>query len=288
MSRQFLRDTQNSDGGWAYFAGKHSWLEPTIYAALALNGEPAGDRAFAFVRSCALADGGWRMSADVATANWTTALCVTLYLVKSVQDDAFRKGVRWMLNTVGAEGSFLGRIATLLHPDQVDIDASLQGWPWRPDNSSWVEPTAHALVALKKIEKHGVAVPNLLSLRARVETGEKMLIDRRCGDGGWNYGNKRVWNTPLPSYPETTALALLGLQGRPASELTQSLGAGARWIRETPSPLAKAWLGISLRNWGLIVEPAEVEPSGDIMLSALQALAEPDGGHQLLSPGGKV
>jgi hypothetical protein len=193
-----------------------------------------------------------------------------------------------MLNTIGAEGSFLGRIANFLHPEQVDIDASLQGWPWRPENASWVEPTAHALVALKKIEKYRVPVPNLLSLRARVEAGEKMLIDRRCGDGGWNYGNKRVWNTPLPSYPETTALALLGLQGRSATEFKTSLDAAALWIRETPSPLAKAWLSISLRNWGLPVETAEVSPSEDILLSALQALAEPDGGHQLLNPGGKV
>src|ERR1041385_6757383 len=40
-----LRRTQNPDGGWAYFSGKQSWLEPTFYAALALHGDPAADRA---------------------------------------------------------------------------------------------------------------------------------------------------------------------------------------------------------------------------------------------------
>ena len=30
--------TQNGDGGWGYFAGKRSWLEPTVYALLALHG----------------------------------------------------------------------------------------------------------------------------------------------------------------------------------------------------------------------------------------------------------
>ncbi len=228
------------------------------------------------------------MCADVATANWTTALCITLYLTRNVQDQAFRNGVHWLLNTIGAEGSFVHRVANLLHPEQVDIDASVQGWPWRTDNSSWVEPTAHALVALKKIQQHEVAVPNLMSLKARVAAGEKMLLDRRCGDGGWNYGNKRVWNAPLPSYPETTALALLGLQGRSISELRSSLAAAERWSRDTPSPLAKAWLSICLRNWGLAVEPTFPEPSTDILLNALQVLGETGGGHQLLSPEGKA
>src|SRR5260370_12221077 len=40
-----LRRAQNPDGGWAYFPGKSSWLEPTVYAALALHGESAGERA---------------------------------------------------------------------------------------------------------------------------------------------------------------------------------------------------------------------------------------------------
>ena len=33
-----LRKAQNPDGGWGYFAGKESWLEPTAYAAMALLG----------------------------------------------------------------------------------------------------------------------------------------------------------------------------------------------------------------------------------------------------------
>ena len=39
----FLRNTQNPDGGWGYFPGKHSWLEPTTYATLALHGTPGAD-----------------------------------------------------------------------------------------------------------------------------------------------------------------------------------------------------------------------------------------------------
>mgnify|MGYP003352936601 CR=1 FL=1 len=36
-----LRAAQNPDGGWGYFPGKESWLEPTAYAAMALHGDAA-------------------------------------------------------------------------------------------------------------------------------------------------------------------------------------------------------------------------------------------------------
>ncbi len=40
-----LRRNQNRDGGWGYFPGKQSWIEPTVYAALALQKEPEANRA---------------------------------------------------------------------------------------------------------------------------------------------------------------------------------------------------------------------------------------------------
>src|SRR5579862_4502833 len=46
-----LRRTQNPDGGWGYFPGKQSWLEPTVYAAFALAGEPGADRAWTLLKS---------------------------------------------------------------------------------------------------------------------------------------------------------------------------------------------------------------------------------------------
>ena len=35
----------------------------------------------------------------------------------------------------------------LLNPGR---NLSLKGWPWKEGTSSWVEPTAHTLIALKK------------------------------------------------------------------------------------------------------------------------------------------
>src|SRR2546423_1157271 len=93
------------------------------------------------------------------------------------------------------------------------------GWGFFPGKQSWLEPTAHALVALKKVAKARVNVV----VQNRIAMGEKMILERRCSDGGWNYGNRKVLGTDLPSYPETTALALLGLSGNPALDLSAPL-----------------------------------------------------------------
>jgi squalene cyclase len=287
--REFLRQTQNADGGWAYFPGKRSWLEPTLYATLALHGDPAADRSFSLIRSWALPRGGWRMSADLADANWTSALCLTVYSVRGVSDAAFESGLNRVLGTVGAEGSFLSQLSQRLNPSLVDVDEDVQGWPWRARNSSWVEPTVHSVVALQRVEAKSEHKRQHLAIRARLDSAEKMLLNRRCVDGGWNYGNRRVLDTALPSYPETTAIALLGLQRCPADELKTSMGLAMRYWRETQSPLARAWLTICLRNFGLSEpeqsKPIAPRPSQDILLAALQCLGEPGGGHQFLKTG---
>lgn len=286
--RDFLRQTQNADGGWGYFPGKWSWLEPTLYAILALHGDPAANRGFQLVQRWALPQGGWRTSAEVAESNWTSALCLTVYCARNVKDQAFELGLRSVLGTVGMEGSFLFQLGHLLHRDLVDFDSSLQGWPWRPQNASWVEPTAHSVVALKRVEASGLK-ERLPGIRARIDAAERMLLDRRCMDGGWNYGNTRVRGVTLPSYPETTALALLGLQGHPKAQLKPSLDLAQHYWRQAKSPLARAWLAISLRNFGFSrLESAPQDsskPSQDILIAALQCLGEPAGGHAFLKTG---
>jgi hypothetical protein len=39
-----------------------------------------------------------------------------------------------------------------------------------------------------------------------------LLLDRACPSGGWNFGNSVVFDSELPAYVPTTALALLSLQ----------------------------------------------------------------------------
>src|SRR5207249_819591 len=58
---EFLRTTQNPDGGWGFFPGKQSWLEPTAYALMALHGDASSaqhfERGWKLVRSWQLPDG---------------------------------------------------------------------------------------------------------------------------------------------------------------------------------------------------------------------------------------
>jgi hypothetical protein len=269
---------QNQDGGWGYFPNKQSWLEPTLYAAMALHGEPEADRAWALVKSWQNPDGGFRPSADVEMSHAGTALSVTVAVARGESGEITRKGVEWLLGTAGVEAQMykrvLVRIGSALGMVEDQRDFSMKGWPWKPETASWVEPTAHALVALKqsKIESS--------TLRERVRLGEGMLMDVRAKDGGWNYGNRTARGEDLRSYPETTAIALVGLQGR--GDLGQSFDLAKKMLGETTSPMAKAWLTIAMRVNGIAVDELAGEPSQDVLITALEALAASDGNYRLM------
>ena len=284
----FLRQAQNPDGGWAYFPGKQSWLEPTTYAMLALDGTsgsgPALERAWTLVRSWQTPEGSSRPSGQVAGGTWITAHTVTLACVRGVYDANVRRSVDWMLSVVGAEHGLTMRAASFLHLLQTKLDVSHEGWPWRNGNAAWIEPTVHTLVALKKVSDHY----HSNELERRVREGEALILSRRCSDGGWNCGNPNVLNFDLPSYPETTGLALLGLQGRSGAELAGPLSVARQFRKETKSSLARAWLTIALRCHGENPETLANggKLSGDVMLAALEALGHPDGNFRLLATGG--
>jgi hypothetical protein len=284
---KFLRQVQNPDGGWGYFPGKQSWFEPTTYAMLALHGTPgSGDsleRSWKLLRSWQTADGSSRPNGQVEGGTWVTAQAVTLACIRGVYDDQVRSSVDWLLRVVGAETSLAMRAAAFFHLLKTKADITHQGWPWRDGNASWIEPTVQAIVALKKVAKNYRSP----ELDRRVKEGEAQILSRKCSDGGWNCGNPNVLNYDLPSYPETTALALLGLQGRSREELADPLALAARFRAETRSSLARAWLVIALRCHGGDPEPAgrDENASTDIMLSALEALGHPEGNFALLRTG---
>ena len=287
---RLLETSQNPDGGWGYFPGKQSWLEPTAYSLLALQGtsgsEAALDRGWRLVRSWQLPDGSVRPGVEIADGTWVTALLVTLACIRGVQNEDVARSVAWLLRVVGAEHNLLMRTFSYFNLLKTKLDVSHQGWPWRNGNASWIEPTALTLVALKKASNRFPSG----ELNHRVREGEELLLARRCSDGGWNCGNPNVLNFNLPSYPESTGLALIGLQGRPANELAAPLKAARRFRAETKSSLAKAWLAIALRLQGENPEapPDDSRPSSDIMLAALEALAHPDGNYRLLGTGGRA
>jgi hypothetical protein len=261
---EFLRATQNADGGWGYFPDKHSWLEPTVYAALALARDPASSHriqnAWNLVRSWQNVDGGWRPAAAVCTSTWCTALAITLADALGEHGPATDRGARWLLASTGAESSTLNRVLRFVGVSAFEREVKYRGWPWRPGTSAWVEPTAHALVALKKLALHKPA----RALDDRIDSGQRMLLSVRCTDGGWNYGSPRALAIELPSYPETTALALIGLQeNAPADAVEFARGLMAGDI----SPLARAWLRLALGQ-----RSGECAFKSDVLLCAIEAL----------------
>jgi hypothetical protein len=275
-----LRRSQNPDGGWSYYSGKQSWLEPTFYGALVLQGDPAADRAWSLLKSWQAADGSWPPTAEAAISGWGTALCLTLAHIRGDLGEPYRKGVDYLLKTVGTESQLWRRALVRLTSTDPGRNLSLKGWPWKEGTSSWVEPTAHALIALKKASAH---LPDG-ELRERIRSGESLLLDVRCKDGGWNYGSPWTLGEDNRSYPETTALALLGLQGRP--EAGSSLDLSKNWLRDTPSTLARAWITVALRLHGIAIpdalKPLEGPGSPDLMVMALEALGAPEGNYGLL------
>jgi len=268
-----LAAAQNPDGGWGYFPGKESWLEPTAYVLLALAGEPqaraAFERGWRLIRSWEVAAGGWRACARVAEAHWATSLVITLHAALGLYDGSTRRSVEWLVSLRGAETRAVARLAQWLSPRTVEFDAALSGWPWEAGDSSWVEPTAHALMALGRVARQG-GHPGLAE---RIAMGQRMLLDRRCRDGGWNYGNRRVLGADLPSQPETTALALMALDGHAEIRWGQMLDHVDGLWRATTSPLARAWLGACLLQYrGERPQGPDTCPAGDILANAVEAI----------------
>ena len=287
--RDFLLRTQNVDGGWGYFPGKASWLEPTAYAMLALNGAPASSdalgRAWARLQAWQRTDGSWRAGAQVEDSTWATALAVTLCCLRRDPGPMLDKGVHHLLLTAGSERSTTFRLMALLKIGRIEQDTEHPAWPWRHGTSSWIEPTAHTLVALKKARTR----VRDRRLAWRIHEGEEMVLARRCADGGWNHGAAATFHIPAPSYPESTGLALLGLQGR-AKDVGRSLELARAQLRASESMLAKVWLSIALQSWGeAITPPPDTSPIGnDVMLTALECIAHPQGNYRLLRTEGEL
>ncbi len=118
-------------------------------------------------------------------------------------------------------------------------DDSYRGWGWTPRTSSWVEPTAFALLALQ--ESRVQQFPAAASERRKLAVA--LLYDRMCPDGGWNCGNPRVYGVAGQPLVLPTAWALIALHPFPEHECkSQSLA----WLEnevpkiESPGSLAAA------------------------------------------------
>lgn len=290
--RSHLLGSQNADGGWgANSSGGPSATEPTSLAVMALRGSDdpeatrSADRGLVWLRERQHSDGSWPVSDQVPMGSWTTSLAALALADSPIDRSRAGAGGRWLLEQEGRPVPWMSRLFFFLFPryDVIDLDLELKGWSWFENTLGWVEPTAYALIALKTLRAD---LPESQT-RSRIEEGERLLVDRVCEGGGWNYGNSRVYDEELWPYPDTTALALLALQDRPdLPEVRSSLDALDRMVARNGSLLAISLALLCGRVYGRpverlsrrIVERLEPEsPWIDVRALALAGLALREG-----------
>ena len=191
------------EGGWGYAPDQPAHLEPTCLGLLALVLEPAShrevfDKARAALERCGAGDGTYRLERGREEAVWPTALVLFMQSVLRTKDEDRAR-------TAAALLQLRGRLPANHDDGEIhDIDLTLVGWPWADGNFSWVEPTAWACLALRRTG---------LGDHARVQEGQRLLLDRTFDEGGINYGNRHILGKSLEPVPGPTALMLLALQG---------------------------------------------------------------------------
>ena len=246
--RQRLLASANA-GGWGYYDGKASRVEPTCWALLALGsiGSVSTSEWEAFARPHVTfltgiqGSDGLLVETDPALANLTA---------NGVAAITFAHQRAWIPSSALArlhEGlvSLKGVRLEQFDPKQ---DSTLQGWPWVRDTFSWVEPTAWCLLATKIA---GADLRNRATV-ARQEEAERLLANRVCTGGGWNYGNAVALGQDLRAYVPTTAVALMSMQDRRGDpSVQQSLSMLESQRLTEPSAMTLALVSICLRLYGL-------------------------------------
>jgi len=241
-----LIDAQNPDGGWGSVKGKRSNTESTSFALMALK---CLDRdVFLRPMTAGLSwllqhqkdDGSWSLSDASKQSSWTTSIAVLALLSFQDQREHALRAAKWILTQEGRKPGWVTSLLVWLSlvKKMGELDPYLSGWPWTAGAFSWVEPTSYSLMALKKLEPMLVGT----NVEARIQQGAMLIYDRMCQGGGWNYGNSKVLGEALWPYPDVTAVALIALQDRRASEANQtSLHLLDKMAREADSGMALGW-----------------------------------------------
>lgn len=188
---------RNADGGWGYYAGKSSRLEPTCWALLAVGGQVPAD-----VLRQWPAENGLLLERGGGSSNFGFhGLALLTLLGRNIEHQAGNPAL-----VAGIQ-----RVKGIALPDRgVNRQRNdIQAWSWMDETFSWVEPTTYCLLALKKAGRSGIPIDE-----KRVADAEALLFDRCAVNGGWNYGNSNMLGQELPAYVPTTALGLLSLQDR--------------------------------------------------------------------------
>ena len=181
-----LREARSTDGGFGPRPGQPSEPEPTALATIALDDADGK----AWLEEHQAVDGSVSFDAATVVNDSATAFAAIGFEAGDARERA--------LNHV--EGTLAKSVRSTA---AIPHDPSFRGWGWTEDTSGWVDPTARATLALRLLRPDAPAIADGLGL----------LADRETVGGGWNYGNRIVFDDILWPYAQTTAVALLALQG---------------------------------------------------------------------------
>lgn len=266
--QSFLLQTQRADGSWPYHAGGAGYPEPTCYALLALPEAEvsARERGLVWMEQRSAVTGAVTLENDPAP-HWTTSLALFTFAELAAPEAWCTRCAEFLLSWEGVR----------VDPDPaIPLDPRLRGWPWTEGAFSWVEPTSYALLALKRAG---------YGTHSRVAEGERLLLDRICGGGGWNYGNREVLGRSLEPMLDTTAWALLALQGGAgvAAAVAEGLAILERQVTQYPATLTLSLAILAGEVWEQPVEEwvsllrrrQRIDGSwrGEVHLTALALLA---------------
>ena len=215
-----LGKARSADGGFGLARGGASEAEPTAVAALALDDATAR----AWLAAAQRPDGGFAALDGRPESPSIAALAALALDDRGASSSALAHAVANRAHTVGESGDG-------------DRDG-LDGWGWTSDTYSWVEPTSRVLLATKILR------PADSGTRSEAV---RILRERRCPDGGWNYGNASVNGVDLRGYAQTTAVALIALQAERASLIDPPLRFLERRWRDEPGGLTLAQTLIAMR-----------------------------------------
>jgi hypothetical protein len=262
---------QNGDGGWAYKRGC-SWAEPTAFVLLAQSADEHDRASFRkggeFLASLARPDGGWSPQPGVEESTWVTAL-TALLPEDAIAEQQRRQAIGWLRGKTGRESGWVYRLRQRLDGNKEELP---DGWPWFPGAAAWVIPTSLGILAFERAVRHGVT--ERAALEDRIAHGKEFLFVRQCADGGWNHGANRALGRDGDSYPETTGIALLALNGTaPSAQLAKAKATARRHLAECRTAEGTAWLRMGLAAHGEVVALGADPVCRTNMDEALLALA---------------
>src|ERR1022692_3659310 len=210
--RETLNANQRPTGAWGY-RGIQDSVESTCLAMLALRRQPSIEfaRAVHAVQGLQNADGSWpAFTGDEPEGCWTTALAVLSLMPVRRATKPLASGIQWLIGARGREANWLWRWKLSMVDTKVHFDPAKFGWSWVSGTTSWVIPTAFALIALAQARQRGYNRTSQLD--ERVDLGTSMLLDRMCPGGGWNSGNGIAFGVPIAPHLDATSLVLLALK----------------------------------------------------------------------------